>query len=138
MPAQFNLNIHVELPECLLKEENESNHASTMFERQDDNVAEWFKNNLVRAILWELQHPFDIPEGATNSFDFTTYKARFEHLGYRLWDIQNRQHATSYLQLTSTLSSKTILIAGRADFLVTSRDASLADYLHRTLCVIEV
>jgi hypothetical protein len=138
LPTTFKLDIPVPLPECLLQEENKSNHASTMFNDPNYDVAEWFRSNLVRPLDWELQHPDDIPHGATNDFDFTTYQASFLRLGYKLWDIQYRQHATSYLQLISTVDSKTTLIAGRADFLVTLPNASLADYLNKILCVIEV
>lgn len=109
-----------------------------MFNEPNYNVADWFTNNLVMPLLWNLQHPDDIPEGASNEFHFATYEAKFLLLGYKLWDIRNNQHATSYLQITSTVDLNSTLIAGRADFLVTSTDSSKADYLNKILCVIEV
>jgi hypothetical protein len=134
----FNLTVDFPIPDCLLKEEDKSNHASTMFNEAAFDVGDWFTSNLVSPLEWILEHPDDIPFGASNTFEFLLYCEKFRCFGLKLWDIQNKQHATSYLQLTSNMDGKTTLIAGRADFLVTHANVTMANYLNEMLCVIEI
>lgn len=69
----FNLEIADLIPECLLKEEDKSNHASTMFNEPTFDVGTWFKTHLVMPLQWDLHHPDDVPADASNSFDFESY-----------------------------------------------------------------
>ena len=131
----FKLEIN-EIPDILLKEEDKSNHASTMFNIDTNNISIWFKTNLIMPRLWTLDHPDDVPPNASNRFN--DYIQNFNNNGYKVWDIQYNQHATSYLQLTSKKTSECTLISGRADYLITSNQANKANYLYEILCVIEI
>jgi hypothetical protein len=125
------------IPDYLLNDDDESNHASTMFIDTSHDVESWFYANLVRPIEWNLEHPDDPPPAASRSF--LDYIETFSQYNYKVWDIQYKIHATTYLQLTSNLDiSKTTFIAGRADFLVTPKSSSKATYLSEMLCVIEI
>lgn len=125
-----------DIPDALLpEEEDKSCHASTMFE--DPMAIEWFQNNLVLPHEWDLEHPNDVPQHASTRF--ISYEAAFLRLGYKIWKIENKQHATSYLKVVSSNDdNKYIVIAGRADYLITKRDVTVAEYLNKTLCVIEI
>jgi hypothetical protein len=125
-----------DIPDVLLPQvENQSCHASTMFDNPE--AIEWFRFNLMMPQEWELDHPHDSPPDKPK--DFSYYKDEFLGLGYKIWNIENRQHATSYLKVTSkTDKTKYITIAGRADFLITKSDVTVAEYLNKTLCVIEI
>jgi hypothetical protein len=121
--------------ELLPVEEDKSYHASTMFE--NPIATEWFCENLVKPQEWELDHPNDVPPDKPNHFN--DYINEIRSLGYKVWNIGNKQHATSYLKVISeTDNNKFITIAGRADFLITKKDVTIAEYLHKVLCVIEI
>ena len=100
------------------------------------DVVLWFKTNLVSPVDWKLEHPDIFPPDA--STNFLHYIDTFATNNYKVWDIQNSLHATSYLKLTSLTNNKSTMIAGRADFLVTSKSSSKADYLSNILCIIEI
>jgi len=141
IPSTTTFKLAVEtIPDSLLHgEEDESNHASTMFNSDTAVVKQWFRNNLVMPRDWELEHPNDIPAGASNKFDYHVYRSAFANAGFKLWDIQNKIHATSYIELTTVNEpSQSALIGGRADYLVTRIDANKANYLSKILCIIEV
>ena len=122
------LKLEIEdIPHILLKEEDKSNRASTMFNIDTNNISIWFKTNLIMPILWDLDHPLDVPLNASNQFN--DYIQNFKNNGYKVWDIQNNQQATSYLQLTSKRTSESTLISGRADYLITPNHTTKANYL---------
>jgi hypothetical protein len=82
------------------------------------------------------KHPNDIPLGANH--DFKAYKDMIG-VHYRLWDIQNRQHTTSYLKIDSASDPSVFsIVGGRADFIITPLTSTNADYLSTMLCVIEI
>ena len=137
MPTSTTFEIKVaNIPESLIPEfENKSCHASTMFNK-DPLTATWFRENLVMPIEWTLEHPHDIPPNASNKFEDQLQS--FARFGYKAWNIENRQHATSYIKVTSMADNSCISIAGRADYLITRESVTVADYLSRILCVIEI
>lgn len=117
-------------------DDDSSIHASTMFNADTDLRKGWCLKNLVRPIEWNLQHPHDM---LSPSHRFEHFMEQFQPLGYKVWDIQNKQHATSYLRLKSANDpTKWCDIAGRADFLLTPLDATRADYLSRIVGVVEI
>lgn len=94
----------------------------------DPMVIEWFQTNLVLPLEWEFEHPNDVPQHASNRF--ISYEAAFLRLGYKIWKIENKQHATSYLKVVSSHDdNKYIVIAGKADYLITKTDVTVEDYL---------
>jgi hypothetical protein len=107
-----------------------------MFNEETEQIIDWFHSNLVQRMEWNLEHPDTAPSDA--SHDFNSYKHKFTELGYKVWDMQNKQHANSYIKLTSRENSRWTLLAGRADFLITTNDVTAADYLNKILCVIEI
>jgi hypothetical protein len=116
-------------------DDDSSVHASTMFNTDTRSRSQWFKETLVTPRAWELAHPNDVPMGATHLF--SDYISSF--VGFRVWDIQNRQHATSYLRVSSVQDPLVFsIIGGRADYVVTSATSTLANYLNTILCVIEI
>jgi hypothetical protein len=125
-----------DIPDALLpEEEDKSCHASTMFD--DPRAIQWFRENLVIPQDWELDHPHDVPPNASNRFPH--YLDEFLSLGYKPWKIENKLHATSYLKVISNAdNNKFITIAGRADYLITKTGVTVAEYLNKTLCVIEI
>lgn len=137
IPTSTILEIPVNsIPDTLFPEdEDKSCHASTMF-NSDPVAVNWFKENLVMAREWTLDHPHDIPEHATHRF--TDQLTSFENIGYKVWNIENKIHATGYIKVTSKANGSHIVIAGRADYLITRRSVTVAEYLHKVLCVVEV
>lgn len=127
-----------DIPDTLLpEEEDKSCHASTMFNDENPTTINWFRENLVMTQNWDLNHPNDVPPNASNRF--IDYHQTFAELGYKIWNIENKQHATSYLKVScKDNTNKFITIAGRADYLITKRDITIAEYLNKTLCVIEI
>jgi hypothetical protein len=124
------------IPESLIPElENKSCHASTMFNR-DPVAVNWFRENLVMPMDWTLDHPHDVPPNASNKFE--EQLPSFARLGYKTWNIENRQHATSYIKVTSEADKSFINIGGRADYLITREGVTVAEYLNKILCVIEI
>jgi hypothetical protein len=121
------------IPDSLLPaEEDKSCHASTMFNGNTEIIS-WFRENLVMPRDWEVEHPHDILPNSSNVFaDYVN------HLGFRAWNIENKQHATSYLKVTSTSNRSFVTIGGRADYLITNLDVTVAEYLNKILCVIEI
>ena len=71
------------------------------------------------------------PPNASNLFN--NYIQNFKNNGYKVWCTQNNHHATSYLQLTSKQTSESILISGRADYLITPNHATKANYLNEII-----
>ena len=116
-------------------EEDKSCYASTMFSNNPD-IIPWFKENLVMPREWQLDHPHDIIP--YSSYIFTDYFETLISLGYKAWKIENKQHATSYLKVTSQTDGSFITIGGRADYLITKSNVSIAEYLNKILCVIEI
>jgi hypothetical protein len=107
-----------------------------MFNDKSEDIGLWFRARLISPVPWDLAHPVDYPFDASHKFE--AHKHKFVAYRYKVWDIQNSLHATSYLQLTSSLNGVTTLIGGRADFLITRDDKTKADYLDQILCVIEI
>ncbi len=90
------------LPEFLLvddADDDSSVHASTVFGTDTEARRLWFQRNLVIATEWELITPGDIPMHASPKFE--DHKGSFEPLGFKCWNIGNKQQATSYLKLRS-------------------------------------
>ena len=119
-------------------DENSSNHASTIFKRENDDVRLWFRSVVVAPVLWELDHPLD-NAGLSNSVQdyFETFPQE-----YKIWDIQQGDKATQRITFYDG-TRRSVTISGRADFLVTKRwldeyPVTLANYLENALCVIEV
>jgi hypothetical protein len=139
VPTTTIFDVKVEyIPDSLLpaKEEDKSLHASNMFDGGVD-IVDWFKRNLVMAQEWTLEHPDDILPDSSN--DFIDYCRTFEDLGYKVWNIENKQHATSYLKVSSKSNPLDFLtIGGRADYLITKKEITIAEYLNKILCVIEI
>jgi len=104
-----------------------------MFNSDTAVVKQWFRNNLVMPRGWELEHPNDIPAGASNKFECHVYRSAFANAGFKLWDIQNKTHATSYIELTTVNEPSQSALIGRADYLVTRSDANKANYLGKIL-----
>lgn len=107
-----------------------------MFNIDTNEIELWFKTNLVMPIAWNLDHDNDVPPGASS--EFSDYKNHFKARGYKVWDIQNKQHATTYLELTSRLTGASTLISGRADYLISFESITKAQYLNQMLCVVEI
>jgi hypothetical protein len=107
-----------------------------MFNVDTRNRSQWFYETLVSPREWALEHPNDVPAGASHNFmDYVGFFGGH----YKLWDIQNRQHATSYLKISSKSDPGVFCtIGGRADFIVTPLGSTNADYLSTMLCVIEL
>jgi hypothetical protein len=137
VPTSTILEIKVaNIPESLIPElENKSCHASTMF-NSDPVAVTWFRENLVMPMDWTLEHPHDIPPNASNEFE--EQLPSFRKLGYKAWNIENRQHATSYIKVSSRADNSFIHIAGRADYLITREGVTVADYLSKIVCAIEI
>jgi hypothetical protein len=133
--AIFTIKV-ANIPESLVPEENKSCHASTMFNNKDPATMKWFRENLVMPIEWFLDHPHDIPPNASNKFE--EQLPSFGRLGYKAWNIENRQHATSYLSLVSEADNSVITIGGRADYLITREEITAAQYFNSILCVIKI
>eukprot|EP01038_Epipyxis_sp_PR26KG_P017466 gene17466-24162_t len=131
----FKLEVD-DIPANLIKDEDSSNHASTMFNENTNDITLWFKENLlVMPIPWNLEHPHDIPPNASSTF--IDYVDSFRTRGFKVWDIQNKQHANTYIELRSRSTSDSTLISGRADFIITTLSVTTAQYLNELLCVIE-
>lgn len=124
------------IPLRFVRSEDQSIHASSMFDQDTEELATWFNLNLIMPVEWNLSHPDYVPLNASNNFP--DYKSDFINRGFKLWDIQNVLHATSYLQLKVKDSDETTLIAGRADFFITHSNASKANYLTCMLGVVEI
>lgn len=107
-----------------------------MFNSDTSNLQVWFYTNLVSPIQWELDHPDDIPVNASNKFK--DHIDKFLSFNYKVWDIQNQLHATTYLELVSKRTSQKIVVGGRADYLVTHSHTTKANYLSEILCVVEI
>jgi len=112
---------------------NGSVHASSMFNGDDNNeVIDWFEQQLVHPILWECPHPDDLP-GPEDSATFDEMiKGSIRNLGLRVWDIQRNQYSTGYLTIRDGRGQK-ILLSCQADFILTDQAADEADFLFHTL-----
>jgi hypothetical protein len=106
-----------------------------MFDNNPEGVS-WFRENLVMPREWELEHPHDILPNSSNKLP--DYFHALCSLGYKEWKIENKQHATSYLKVTSQSTDDYITIGGRADYLITKNTVTAAEYLNKILCVIEL
>jgi hypothetical protein len=107
-----------------------------MFNNNPAEIIPWFQQSLVMARDWELDHPHDILPNSSRIF--ADYGEALEALGYKAWKIENKQHATSYLKVTSKTNGSFVTIGGRADYLITKNNVSVAEYLNKILCVIEI
>lgn len=137
-PTTAILSISVpSIPEGLIPEDKDKScHASPMFSNEPDAI-NWFEDNLVKVKEWALDHSIDVPPNATHRF--TDQIEVFERMGYKVWNINNNQHATSYIKVISEANANHVItIAGRADYLVTKADVTKSEYQHKTLCVIEI
>ena len=137
VPTTTTFEIKVaNIPESLIPEfENKSCHVSTKFNKYP-LAATWFRENLIMPIEWTLEHPHDVPPNASNKFEDQLQS--FARFGYKAWNIENMQQATSYIKVTSMADNSCISIAGRADYPITRESVTVADYLSRILCVIEI
>ena len=77
----------------------------------------------------------DIPDASQN---FTDYINSIETEGFRVWDTQNRPDASTRLLLRSQNDGRRIVLSGRPDFVICERDSTLADFLYKTCCIIEI
>eukprot|EP00597_Dinobryon_sp_UTEXLB2267_P001936 CAMPEP_0170072496 /NCGR_PEP_ID=MMETSP0019_2-20121128/10122_1 /TAXON_ID=98059 /ORGANISM="Dinobryon sp., Strain UTEXLB2267" /LENGTH=180 /DNA_ID=CAMNT_0010281501 /DNA_START=417 /DNA_END=959 /DNA_ORIENTATION=+ len=109
-----------------------------MFNGDDNNeVIDWFEQQLVHPILWECPHPDDLP-GPEDSATFDEMiKGSIRNLGLRVWDIQRNQYSTGYLTIRDGRGQK-ILLSCQADFILTDQAADEADFLFHTLVVIGI
>ena len=106
-----------------------------------EEVTQWFTDNLVNPGSFELPASLIARTGTIEpdtSHAFAAYIEVLKDKGYKVWDVQNNQHSTSYLRVTSENGEADI--GGRADFYVTTSDASRADYHtdKKLLCVVEI
>ena len=132
----------VDIPRLLFEQaarhRNGSVHASSMFNGDEDNeVREWFVQELVHPIHWNCPHPDDLP-GPEDSKQFDeTIRNGLRDLRLRVWDIQRSQNSAGYLTIRDR-SDRKILLSGLADFILTDQSADEADFLFHTLVVIEI
>jgi hypothetical protein len=138
VPTTTIFDVKVEfIPDSLYPvEEDKSIHASNMFDGGVE-IVDWFRQNLVMAREWTLEHRSDILPNSSNLF--IDYCRSFEVLGYKLWNIEYKQHATSYLKVSLKSNPlRFITIGGRADYLITKSEITISEYLNKILCVIEI
>ncbi len=112
-------------------------HASTAF--LDEDIENWFYNNLVFPVDWELEYPTEYLESNINSsINFTSYIDSFLPFGYKVLDIQNNSYGNARLKIVlKGDKSKFFNFSGRADYLVTtSEDFSIGTT--KMVCVIEI
>ena len=136
----LNLNVQNNFPQQIFDESrrhrNGSVHASSLFNRDNDQVLEhWFTQNLVQTQDWVCWHPHDFPMDVSRNF--VDYIHELEASGLRVWDVKNDIRATGYLNLTSP-DGRLVVLTGRGDYLLTSNEATEADYLWRINCIVEI
>lgn len=124
----------VELVKISHKHQHGSVHASTVF-LDDYNIQTWFNLTLVNPILWDCPHPNDFPR--EKSWNFCDYQTAIESCGLKVWDVQYDQRATGYMNIVGS-DEQQVVLAGRADFIVSKKHATIASYLYDAVCVIEV
>lgn len=137
----FNLEV-ASIPAVLIKGGG-SVHASSMFSSdENDEVAHWFENNLVRTTYFDLPNVQDIEFGEIAygaSQSFVDHIEAIKSTGFMVWDVQNQQHASAYLNLNDQHGNVAVL-SGRADYFITIGSATKATYqaAGHLLCVIEI
>ena len=138
----LDLSVPRTIPQRLLAQSsrhvNGSVHASSMF--NSDNSGEliaWFRLCLVTVTNWDCPHPDGdyLPMGASRNF--REYISDIQSLGLKVWSIENDQRATGYLNLIDDTNEK-LLVAGRADFIITDNACNLANYLFSVKFVVEI
>jgi len=141
----YEVTIDAPIPVALLdKYHGNSVHASSMFSvGTEGEITQWFTDNLVNPDLFVLPPNLleitgTIDEGV--SHEFTAYLNDIIDNGFKVWDVQNNQHSTGYLRVKSSSEDTTADFSGRADYYVTTGDATKSDYhtSGKLLCVVEV
>lgn len=123
------------IPDGLIFNDTQSNAASNMFSTEE--IRAWFRETLINPEIFEFVHPEDtIIMGS--SLNFVDYITEIQNEGFKVWDTQNNQDANVRLQLRAPDGNRKIVISGRPDFIVSAGDSSLADYLYKTYCIVEV
>ena len=142
--AQFTVQVPT-IPDILLHSEG-TVHASSMFSLGGtESVEDWFRDNLVAPVDFELQQilansNFDFGDldtiPATAPAAFGEYVQIIKSKGFAVWNIQNAQHANCYLNLRDALGGRATLGA-RADYYICHPSATHADYSSngKLLCV---
>jgi len=135
----YTIDLATPLPDELFllarKRKNGSIHASSMFNSDEDGTLQsWFEQNLVTTIEWNCPHPMDNQPHASRHF--ADYIDEIEQ-HFKVFDIQNNQIGIGYLNLKGSDNRK-VTLAGRADYIISSKDSTHADFLGNALCVIEI
>jgi hypothetical protein len=140
VPLLWDITIQAAFPDALCRlgdgHSNGSIHASSMFNGDNGGEIEaWFRLNIVDPISWDCPHPDDaFPPDSSRRFQ--DYIPDIRSFGFQVWDIQNNQNSTGYLNIRN--AEQQILLSGRADFLITDSAETLSSYLYKTLVIIEI
>lgn len=136
----YTITLTTPLPDQLLelrsrKRMNGSIHASSMFNNDEDGTLQsWFEQNLVTTTEWECPHPTENQPDASRRFE--DYISQLQE-NFEVFDIQNNQIGNGYLNIEGSDNRK-VTLAGRADFIISSRGSTHADFLSNALCVIKI
>ena len=146
-PAQpvFTLVLKVPFPLVILNKSRSSRgsiHGSTIVtggnEDEKETMRIWFASALAKTTHFDLPKPEDDERQSSASKKFTDYKLAIEHLGLKVWDIQQTTGDTISVVLQDSLGLQKEL-SGRADFVISS-EAALCQgaALQHALCVVEI
>ena len=143
--GHYEVTIDAPIPVALLdKYHGNSVHASSMFSvGTEGEITQWFTDNLVTPGSFELPDNIINMVGAIEqevSHKFTAYVNDIRGNGFKVWDVQNNQHSAGYLRVKSNSEDTIAELSGRADYYVTTGDATKSDYhtSGKLLCVVEV
>jgi len=135
----WEISIQTTFPDSLTrlgdKHTNGSIHASSMFNGDDGTIEAWFRLNIVDPQPWVCPHPDDAFPSVSRRFQ--DYIPDIERYRLKVWDIQNNHNSTGYLSIRDNVG-QSILLSGRADFLLTDSRETTASFMFRTLVIIEI
>jgi hypothetical protein len=141
VPLLWDITIHAAFPNALCRlgdrHSNGSIHTSSMFSGDNGDIEAWFRLNIVDPKPWDCPHPTDDAFPPESSRRFQDYIPDISRFGLQVWDMQNNQNSTGYLNIRDPAEQR-ILLTGRADFLITDRAETLSSYLYKTLVIIEI
>lgn len=142
-PLIYDLHVRERIPNALMDQTriraSGSVHASSILAHDDDrSLRQWISVNLVDPVQWACPHPHDVPANASNSF--RSYEGQFVDRGFSVRNVQNDQRARGYLNVHYDHAEphQRVLLAGRADYIISTGGANEANYLFQAVGVVEI
>lgn len=126
------INVY-EIPHGLIEDENESNSASVMFSSEEVKI--WFEI-LINATDLEFDHPEESDNDPAAPRTFDAYIPAIQSGGFKLWNLQSRLDAETFLVLHC--EGKYVTISVKPDFLICDGHTVLGNFMDHTRGIVEV